>query len=65
MEEVFPIAFLPENHGLAVAIISYNGRIGFGLLADYDSMEDVIAVAEGIDDSLAELDAAADVLAGR
>ena len=62
MEEVFPIAFLPENHGLAVAIISYNGRIGFGLLADYDSMEDVVAVAEGIDDSLAELEQAAAAL---
>ena len=65
MQEVFPIAFLPENHGLAVAIISYNGSVGFGLLADYDSMEDVIAVAEGIDDSLAELEQAADVFAGR
>jgi diacylglycerol O-acyltransferase / wax synthase len=65
MEEVFPIAFLPENHGLAVAIISYNGRIGFGLLADYDSMEDVVAVAEGIDESLAELERAADVVAER
>jgi WS/DGAT/MGAT family acyltransferase len=58
MEEVFPIAFLPENHGLAVGIISYNGRIGFGLLADYDSMEDVAAVADGIDESLAELERA-------
>jgi len=65
MEEVFPIAFLPENHGLAVAIISYNGRIGFGLLADYDSMEDVVAVAEGIDESLAELERAADALGAR
>jgi WS/DGAT/MGAT family acyltransferase len=56
MEEVFPIAFLPQNHGLAVAIMSYNGHVGFGLLADYDSMEDVVVVAEGIDESLAELD---------
>ena len=64
MEEVFPIAFLPENHGLAVAIISYNGRIGFGLLADYDSVEDVIAVAEGIDESLVELERAAAAFAG-
>jgi WS/DGAT/MGAT family acyltransferase len=64
MEEVFPIAFLPQNHGLAVAIISYNGRIGFGLLADYDSVEDVIAVAEGIDESLLELERAAAAFAG-
>src|SRR3954449_8445867 len=59
MEEIFPVAFLPENHVLAVAIMSYNGRIGFGLLADYDSVEDIEAIAEGIDASLAELEEAA------
>ena len=41
LEEVFPVAFLPQNHALAVAIMSYHGKIGFGLLADYDSMEDI------------------------
>ena len=41
LQEVFPVAFLPQNHALAVAIMSYNGRVCFGLLADYDSMEDV------------------------
>jgi WS/DGAT/MGAT family acyltransferase len=59
LEEVFPVAFLPENHTLAVAIMSYNGRINFGLLADYDSMEDVDELAEGLTRSLAELEEAA------
>ena len=59
MEEIFPVAFLPQNHVLAVAIMSYNGRIGFGLLADYDSVEDVEVIAEGIAASLAELEEAA------
>ncbi|MGA8746850.1 MAG: wax ester/triacylglycerol synthase family O-acyltransferase [Solirubrobacterales bacterium] len=59
LEEVFPVAFLPQNHALAVAIMSYNGRIGFGLLADYDSMEDVEAIGRGIGESLARLEAAA------
>jgi diacylglycerol O-acyltransferase len=59
LEEIFPVAFLPQNHALAVAIMSYNGRVCFGLLADYDSMEDVELVAEGIDESLAELEEAA------
>ena len=59
MEEIFPVAFLPQNHALAVAIMSYNGRIGFGLLADYDSVEDVDAIADGIAASLAELEEAA------
>jgi hypothetical protein len=59
LEEVFPVAFLPENHTLAVAIMSYNGKVGFGLLADYDSMEDIEMVSSGLNDSLAELEAAA------
>jgi diacylglycerol O-acyltransferase len=59
MEEVFPVAFLPEDHALAVAIMSYNGRICFGLLADYDSMEDVETLVRGLDESLAELEQAA------
>ena len=46
LEAVYPIAFLPENHALAIAIMSYNGGINFGLLADYDSMEDVNDIAE-------------------
>jgi WS/DGAT/MGAT family acyltransferase len=63
LEEVYPIAFLPENHALAVAIMSYNGHVGFGLLADYDAMDDVAVVAEGLKDSLAELDGAASATA--
>jgi WS/DGAT/MGAT family acyltransferase len=59
MEEIFPIAFLPENHALAVAIMSYNGRICFGLLADFDAVDDVDQIASGIESSLAELEEAA------
>ena len=55
LEEVFPVAFLPQNHALAIAIMSYNGRINFGLLADYDAMEDVELISEGITESLEEL----------
>jgi diacylglycerol O-acyltransferase len=58
LEDVFPVAFLPQDHALAVAIMSYNGRICFGLLADYDSMEDVETLAHGLDESLAELEQA-------
>jgi diacylglycerol O-acyltransferase / wax synthase len=59
LEEVFPVAFLPQNHRLAIAIMSYHGKVGFGLLADYDSMEDIELLGEGINESLAELEAAA------
>ena len=63
LEEVFPVAFLPQNHALAVAIMSYNGRVGFGLLADYDELEDVETFAEGLSSSLAELEEAARAVA--
>ena len=60
LEDIFPIGFLPPNQALFVAIMSYNGGINFGLLADYDSMEDVDVIASGIETAIAELvDAAA------
>jgi diacylglycerol O-acyltransferase / wax synthase len=55
LEDLFPIAFLPKGHGLAVAIMSYNGRLEYGLLADYDAVPDVEVIAEGIDHALDEL----------
>jgi diacylglycerol O-acyltransferase / wax synthase len=55
MLDVFPVAFLPKNHALAIAIMSYNGRMNFGLLGDYDALPDIGVIAEGIEASLAEL----------
>jgi diacylglycerol O-acyltransferase len=55
LQDLFPIAFLPRNHALAVAVMSYNGGVDFGLLADYDAVPDVEAIAAGIQESLAEL----------
>jgi WS/DGAT/MGAT family acyltransferase len=63
LQDVYPVAFLPENHALAIAIMSYNGKVGFGLLADYDSIEDIELVADGINGALAELESAASTAA--
>jgi WS/DGAT/MGAT family acyltransferase len=63
--DLFPVAFLPEDHALAVAIMSYNGRLDYGLLGDYDAMPDIDIVADGIEASLAELLAAARRRGGR
>ena len=59
LQDLFPIAFLPNNHALAVAIMSYNGGIDYGLLGDYDALADIDVIAEGIEQELAELLAAA------
>jgi hypothetical protein len=53
--DVFPVAFLPKDHALAIAIMSYNGSMNFGLLGDYDALADIDAVAAGIEDAIAEL----------
>ena len=53
--DLFPVAFLPRNHALAVAIMSYNGSMDFGLLGDYDAMHDLEEFGGMVDDSLAEL----------
>ncbi len=55
LEDLFPLAFLPKNHALAVAIMSYDGGIDYGLLADYDALPDIDVIAEGIDAALHEL----------
>jgi hypothetical protein len=55
LQDLFPVAFLPENHALAIAIMSYNGGLDFGLLGDYDALPDIEVIADGIAESLAEL----------
>ncbi len=59
LEDLFPVAFLPEDHALAVAIMSYNGGIDYGLLGDYDALPDMDVIARGIEESLHELQQAA------
>ena len=59
MLELVPMAFLPEDHAVAIAIMSYNGKVDFGLLGDYDAMPDIDVLGELIEESLAELLAAA------
>lgn len=55
MIDAFPIPFLAENHGLSVAVMSYNGRINFGILGDYDAVPDIQVIADGISDSRDDL----------
>jgi diacylglycerol O-acyltransferase len=55
MHDVFPVAFLPKGHSLAIAIMSYNGQMNFGLLGDYDALPDLDRIGDGIEASLAEL----------
>jgi WS/DGAT/MGAT family acyltransferase len=55
MLQAIPVAFLPENHALAIAIMSYNGQLNFGLLGDFDALPDIDAIAENLGAELATL----------
>ncbi len=59
MLQAIPVAFLPENHALAIAIMSYNGQLNFGLLGDFDALPDIDVIGENIAAELATLLAAA------
>jgi WS/DGAT/MGAT family acyltransferase len=52
---VYPVGFLAQRHALSIAIISYNGQINFGLLADRDAVPDVERLAAYVSDSVREL----------
>jgi WS/DGAT/MGAT family acyltransferase len=55
MLQAMPVAFLPENHALAIAIMSYNGQMNFGLLGDFDALPDIETIGEDIAEELANL----------
>jgi WS/DGAT/MGAT family acyltransferase len=59
LQELVPLAFLPDNHALAFAIMSVDGKLSFGLLGDRDKLHDLDRVAAYLEESLAELRAAA------
>jgi diacylglycerol O-acyltransferase len=61
MTEVFPMVPLAPNQALGVAIMSYNGRINFGLVGDFDAMADLDQLARDFRASIAELAEAAGV----
>jgi WS/DGAT/MGAT family acyltransferase len=54
LRAVFPLAFLAGDRALAIAVMSYDGGVNFGLIADLDSMPDLDAVADGLERSVEE-----------
>jgi diacylglycerol O-acyltransferase / wax synthase len=57
----FPMVPLAKNQGLGVALLSYAGRINFGLVGDFDVMWDLDDFANDVQETLAELAAEAGV----
>ena len=49
-----------ENQGLGVAVMSYDGRINWGLVGDWDLMPDLCGFTGAVDAAFHELQAAAE-----
>lgn len=61
MLDPFPMVPLASGQGVGVALLSYNGRINFGLVGDFDLLWDLDDLALDVAESLAELADAAGV----
>ena len=59
MQRIYPVPFLAGERSLAIAIMSYDGGMDFGLLGDYDAMPDLEEVAADLERSIDELSEAA------
>jgi WS/DGAT/MGAT family acyltransferase len=61
LEAIYPLVPLAKNTALGIAIMSYDGQLGFGLTADFDALQDVETLAEEVRSCIEELAAAATV----
>jgi WS/DGAT/MGAT family acyltransferase len=59
LEALYPVVPLAERQALGIAVMSYCGRMGFGLLADYDAMPALDALADLLERALDDLSAVA------
>ena len=52
---LYPVVPLGLNQALGIAIMSYDGRLGFGLLGDYDALADLDALGGDLQAAIADL----------
>ena len=55
LESIYPLVPLAADHAVGIAVVSYDGRVFFGLNADRRTVPDLSNLRDGIDESLAEL----------
>jgi diacylglycerol O-acyltransferase / wax synthase len=61
LQAFYPVVPLAHHQALGIAIMSYDGRLGFGLLGDYDAMPDLEQLAADLEAAIAALSRAAGV----
>src|SRR6185295_5328029 len=58
LQDVLPMVPLAKNQTVCFGIMSYNGRVNFGITADYDGMPDLEALTGETRAAIDELSAA-------
>ncbi len=59
LERFYPVVPLARKQALGIAIMSYDGKLGYGLLADYDALPDLQSIARHLRDAIEDLARAA------
>ncbi len=59
LRSLYPVVPLARRQALGIAVMSYNGHLGFGLLADYDALPDLDAIAHDLEHAIRRLARAA------
>jgi WS/DGAT/MGAT family acyltransferase len=61
LDVLYPVVPLAQRQALGIAVMSYDGHLGFGLLGDYDALPELEAIAEDIKWAISSLSRAAGV----
>jgi WS/DGAT/MGAT family acyltransferase len=55
LEEIMPLVPLAADHAVGIAVVSYDGKVCFGLSGDARALPDLHTLRAGIEDSITEL----------
>jgi diacylglycerol O-acyltransferase len=61
LRALYPVVPITGRHALGISAMSYDGRLGFGLLADYDALPDVEHLAHDLREAIDALAAGASI----
>jgi diacylglycerol O-acyltransferase / wax synthase len=61
LKALYPVVPLARKQALGIAVMSYDGHLGFGLLGDYDALPELETIAYELQRSIAALATAAGV----
>ncbi|HST56423.1 MAG TPA: wax ester/triacylglycerol synthase family O-acyltransferase [Solirubrobacteraceae bacterium] len=59
LQGLYPVVPLAQRQALGIAVMSYDGHLGFGLLADYDGLPELESIAQDLERAIESLASAA------